>query len=368
MDETEQVEREAQGEDVAAVGQDEDREPEAAATTAIVPAGKGVRLSNLLGTSQTLEELSEDMVSAVCSETGDDAQMLKRIELIQQQIEQLVIQSAMRNIAESAMISDGHFSGDGVLWNREIASAFLESIDIPSFPDISWAMSSYLVPSESYLRFLGMQEDSFFTHPVTLGGINRPMKNVLEFVHEFGMDRGAAPSRMYELIEAEERQSQKFLQSLHDEFESQQWQRAETMEATFARLERGWQQNDEAIRRRASTLERWRESQSPLASQRWGVHEPKSRKETFMERLKVMIQEGKISPAELIMVALQHDKAAPGQKLPPWSEIEAICVDYERNGHRYKNQAAFARQHNISKSTFTRYRQMWKATRGGSQM
>ena len=80
--------------------------------------------------------------------------------------------------------------------------------------------------------------------------------------------------------------------------------------------------------------------------------------------LTALIREGKATPAEMIRTGLEFsDKPGPGPKLPPWSEIEAICLDYERSGHKYPNQESFAARHNISKGTFTRYRRLWRAAR-----
>jgi hypothetical protein len=84
----------------------------------------------------------------------------------------------------------------------------------------------------------------------------------------------------------------------------------------------------------------------------------------WRETMTVMIQTGKTSPAELIRFALQHSgQAAPGRKMAEWSEIEAINLDYERNGHKYRTQEAFANKHHISKASFTRYRRLWKSVK-----
>lgn len=80
--------------------------------------------------------------------------------------------------------------------------------------------------------------------------------------------------------------------------------------------------------------------------------------------LTTMIHDRRVSPAELIQLALAHsERARPGQKLPPWEEIEAICLDYERNRRRYPNQEVFAHRHGISPATLKRYRKLWKAGR-----
>lgn len=80
--------------------------------------------------------------------------------------------------------------------------------------------------------------------------------------------------------------------------------------------------------------------------------------------LEAMIHQGRISPAEMVRIGLQFsDKAAPGRKRATWEEIEAICLDYERNGHKYPDQKRFAERHGISKSAFTQYRRIWRAAR-----
>lgn len=80
--------------------------------------------------------------------------------------------------------------------------------------------------------------------------------------------------------------------------------------------------------------------------------------------LTAMIHAGEVSPAELIKLALAHgERARPGQKMPPWEEIEAICLDYEHNRRSYPNQEVFAHRHGISLATLKRYRKLWRAGR-----
>lgn len=386
MGETGQPEYEVQGGEVTAVGHDEGIEPEAAATTAIVLAGKGVTLGDLLKVNPAVVNTAGIMNSAARVVTDNITlqivDSLAPITTIHEQLTHLAMQPSILEIVRNAGISGGHVLGDEAFRDGGIASAFSksetglnmlrlsENVTMPRLAGGIKAMGAWQEPGESFSQLLGVQADSLSAVHDALVGINRPMEEALESIRGFGMDWDAASSRIYEQIEAEERQRQKAMQSFYSEIDAQQRQRAEAMEATFANIEIWRQQNDEAMRRTAAALDQWRESRSELASRRWGVYEPEELPEqpVTLEDVEMALREGRLSPAELIRLALQHEKSPPGQKLPPWPEIEAICLDYDLHGHLYQNQEAFARKHHISKSTFTRYRQMWRATQGGSLM
>ena len=65
---------------------------------------------------------------------------------------------------------------------------------------------------------------------------------------------------------------------------------------------------------------------------------------------------------QVVQWLLQQDSGS--QPLPLWADIEVIALDYQRNGSRYENMAAFARKYRLSRATLDRYLRHYEAATG----
>ena len=82
----------------------------------------------------------------------------------------------------------------------------------------------------------------------------------------------------------------------------------------------------------------------------------------WREVMDQILRAGKASPKQVIDFLL--DRNAGSQQPPAWPEIEALALDYERNGHNYDGLAGFARKHGIHRATIDRYLKMYEAATG----
>ena len=80
------------------------------------------------------------------------------------------------------------------------------------------------------------------------------------------------------------------------------------------------------------------------------------------EMINHLLSAGKATPKQIIEILL--DRNAGSQQPPAWPEIEALALDYERNGHNYDGLAGFARKHGIHRATIDRYLKMYEAATG----
>ncbi len=91
------------------------------------------------------------------------------------------------------------------------------------------------------------------------------------------------------------------------------------------------------------------------------IETPKESEPAWQVLLQRELEAGRATPAQMLAwLKRQAPRRRPGVQGPSWAEIELICLDYERNGHKYANQEAFARRHNISRATLSRYLEKWR--------
>lgn len=85
---------------------------------------------------------------------------------------------------------------------------------------------------------------------------------------------------------------------------------------------------------------------------------------TWREAVTLALTAGQAEPAEVVALvrAIEGQQAAPAA----WPEIEATVAAYRQRGHRYRNQASFARSINISRPTLQRWFALYELRTGES--
>ena len=82
----------------------------------------------------------------------------------------------------------------------------------------------------------------------------------------------------------------------------------------------------------------------------------------WQQALADALRAGLAKPEHIVQWLLQQDRGS--QQPPLWADVELIALDYERNGHRYDNLAAFAGKHRMHRATVDRYLKMYEAATG----
>lgn len=378
MGETGQVEYEAQDEGLATVGQDEGMEPGAAAATAIVLAGKGVTLGDLLAVNPAAVEAAEIINTAVEVVTGGIAQQivdsLAPITTIHEQLARLAMQPSLLEIVKSAGISGGHVLGEEAFRNRGIASAFYESETALNMPRLAGGIGTMVagpVPSESYSRLFGVHEDDAFGFRDAIERMNRPFRDTLESsMNAHMVNWEGAHSRIFEEIRTERQRGQPAFDAILADIRNQRQQQAEDMQKTSAVIAQFRQQRSEETAAYYADRERL-QFQSTLASQRWGIYKPElpadhvevvqTSDQITLEGLNMALAEGKLPWREVMHLAMQHmPNAKPGQKEPPVLEQLSLVEGWEAVRGKML-QIHYCNKVGISRASLNRYQRRCKA-------